>query len=468
MNKYKCDINPDIEVKERCKPSAEGTDLETCLQTCLTPFEKKIKTRLQTAIETTKKKRELQMAEVREHKIRDVDQLLGDDLLNEARGIIHQDFDVYQGFAGDNIMNFIVRCDNMALLGISEFLPNLCVLHPFNIAITGENITFDYSLLKIAYYIQDKKTKSDQLPISQAQIYNTYLETSTDAESFIPMLEKAIDDYDKTKNKPMLYQTLFRIRRLSMMSKIMECVEKGQNVVIPLSINQIDAGSGHANILLIRIMDNKQIIRIEPYGYNAPYKQNISNFMYHVFLQLKASGFVYVDSVLDVLGPQAYEFTKQCSYVPKKYKAESYFPASGLCQTWSIYISLVFLLNVNVPATVIGNYLSFRDEKDLLKRTNLFEKKALATFLLLSWVLIENAGKHQIGLPEHDNCFAEGFLVFKKYQKYFEKLGPVYDKIDEIMKGLKVGGGGGYYRKYVKYKLKYLRLKKLMGFAGSL
>ena len=406
--------------------------------------------------------------------IKDIDHILGDDLLNQARNIIRPDFDIYSQYKSHHgeekqydILDLIRFCGLFAMWDIMPIFSNskICQLESVDIGIVDQHVFLTATAKLEALLETYAKDKSD---IIKKEIYKEAIE-DTDNQTLMPSLNEILEAYIQTQSVPFTGMLLLVLKMMSITTHVKECIDKKQIVVIPFSfaIQFEDEFFSHQQMIIIRnINDKKEIIKIEPYGNRTdPIQKIIIKTLQSRFKELLDEGYVYVDNIFDELGPQSYEGAEQCSVTQKQqYTQKSYFPAKGLCLIWSVYIILLFLLNVDEPANVIGNYLTFKDVS-VVDKTILFEKKSLATFLLLSWSLIRNKPKGSSG--EVERCLNLGFKVYDNYKTYYAKLEPVYKKIDEIMTGLKKSKkqvGSGYYHKYIKYKLKYLRLKQRMLF----
>ena len=229
-------------------------------------------------------------------------------------------------------------------------------------------------------------------------------------------------------------------------------------IVIPIGLI-FSATGGHANTLIIRnIAGVKEIIRIEPHGQLETYNGIGIDATIEVRLLYKLieNGYKYVGNFLTGYGIQHYE--SQFGYCEKPVLA-----VEGLCQIWAPYVTLVLLLNMNVSGTDIKKYLMF-EHISSAKKVQLFQNKAIATFLLMSWALMRETksikkGKHEevssVSFVHIVNPCVQGLKRFQKYET-FKALEPIYLEIDKVMGGQI---GGGYYRKYLKYKKKYLQLK---------
>lgn len=194
----------------------------------------------------------------------------------------------------------------------------------------------------------------------------------------IPMIESAVsrshlvdDESIKKLNKNQIIDLFIDHEKDHLISQINQC-NNTMIVLIDLDFFIEQSGKlekqniGHANSLIIRKSnDGVLIIRTEPHRHSNTYCRNsIRKAIKEIFLKMDNT--IYLDYIISSknglqIGEEIDEFEdNDYTSLSKGQKYRSPLKGnSGFCASWTLYISLMILLNPSLGVEQIGNYLQY-------------------------------------------------------------------------------------------------------------
>jgi hypothetical protein len=173
-----------------------------------------------------------------------------------------------------------------------------------------------------------------------------------------------------------IINTLMKFERDCIVTAIRDCKVDTMLILVDLEFfihqsgNFVKQEAGHANSLVIRKDGNTILaIRTEPHRHSNIYCRNsVRKAIREIFTNIEAiipnANFVYIDYIISSkvglqTSEEAYELEdNDFDSLQKAYKVYSPLKGnSGFCASWTLYISLLILLNPSLGIQGIGDYL---------------------------------------------------------------------------------------------------------------
>jgi len=260
-------------------------------------------------------------------------------------------------------------------------------------------------------------------------------------EAIIPNSYLIPEAYIKNLTQEQIIETFIDFEKTNIINKIKECQSNTMIILINLEFFIFKSGepikqdTGHANSLIIRKKSNTILaVRTEPHRHSNIYCRNsVRKAIRDIFSNIKTiipnTSFTYLDYIMTThIGLQSSESVEELEdsdydSLPQNLKYISPLKGnSGFCSSWTLYISLLILLNPSLDLENIGDYLEYLNQPIRIKSVDeiLEEAKYKSKTKIVSDLnkLVNKKGYIDLSKSHQD----DPIYIITKHQKLYQMI----------------------------------------------